>query len=133
MADFPTLRDGDALQPWHLNIIFRELERLRKMSATLPMAFNEMASDSAPPKLVNDAADQLVPVLLGGGGIDAGSWDAPASATAMVLGGGADAEFDDSASQDETLWNPYTQAIAGNKFVWACWYQGQLYVAVGDC
>jgi hypothetical protein len=30
--DFPTLRDGDLLQPRHLNLIYRELERQAKVS-----------------------------------------------------------------------------------------------------
>ncbi len=133
MADFPALNDGDELAPWHLNIIYRELERLRKMTATHPMTFDHMASEGTPPMLRNGAVDQIVPVLVGGAGIDAGTWDAPSSATVMVLGGGGDTEFDDTASQDETIWNPYETAIPPNVFAWACWYQGALYVLVGDC
>lgn len=29
--DFPEIRDGTPIEPWHLNIIYRELRRLRKM------------------------------------------------------------------------------------------------------
>lgn len=29
--DFPEIRDGDPIEPWHLNIVYRELRRLRKM------------------------------------------------------------------------------------------------------
>jgi hypothetical protein len=37
MKAFPKFRDGDPLEPWHLNLIFRELERWRKLTGQGPL------------------------------------------------------------------------------------------------
>jgi hypothetical protein len=36
---FPTLKDGDALTPWHLNVIYRELDRWNKARVAGSLAF----------------------------------------------------------------------------------------------
>lgn len=49
--DFDDIRDGTQLEPYHLNIIYRELRRLRKMTAAPPLALDSMTSTTSPPFL----------------------------------------------------------------------------------
>lgn len=49
--EFDDLKDGTVLEPFHLNIIYRELRRLRKMGAAPPLALENMNSTTAPPRL----------------------------------------------------------------------------------
>lgn len=133
-GDFPTLGDGDALQPWHLNVIYRELERLRKMTAAAPLAIDNADSAFDPPTFMTFAVDQVVPVKLDGSGIAAGSAFSPSPGTVSLLytaSGGAD--FTSSSANTETMYNIYGTAVGANKVCWAVWYNGLLYLLVGDC
>jgi hypothetical protein len=47
--DFEDLKDGDMLEPCHINVIYKELRRLRKMQATPPLAIEGMDSGDSPP------------------------------------------------------------------------------------
>jgi hypothetical protein len=47
-SDLPTLHDGDLLEPWHLNVIYAELKRWRKLRGVTPIAVNGADSDAAP-------------------------------------------------------------------------------------
>lgn len=42
-SDFPRLKSGDALEPWHMNVIYRELERWNKAGAGGGIAFQNRA------------------------------------------------------------------------------------------
>ncbi len=42
-SEFPRLKSGDALEPWHLNAIYRELERWNKAGAGGGIAFQNRA------------------------------------------------------------------------------------------
>ena len=47
--DFHDLKDGDTLEPFHLNQVYRELRRWRRAHAVPPMVIDGlMSSDSAP-------------------------------------------------------------------------------------
>lgn len=47
--DFPDLKDGDLLEPYHLNAIYRELRRWRRASAVPPMVIDGLMSSDSPP------------------------------------------------------------------------------------
>jgi len=49
--DFTDLKDGDTLAPYHLNIIYRELRRLRKMTVGPPLSLRGMDGNESPPQL----------------------------------------------------------------------------------
>lgn len=42
-SEFPKLKSGDALEPWHMNVIYRELERWNKAGAGGGIAFQNRA------------------------------------------------------------------------------------------
>lgn len=46
--DFPTLRDGDILQPWHFNILFAEARRWRKLRGAPPISVSSNDGDGTP-------------------------------------------------------------------------------------
>ena len=46
---FDDLKDGDILEPFHLNIIYRELRRWRKAKAIPPMVLDAADSADSPP------------------------------------------------------------------------------------
>jgi len=47
--DFPELKDGDQLEPFHLNIIYRELRRWRKSVFVPPIIIDGLTSSDTPP------------------------------------------------------------------------------------
>lgn len=46
--DFPTLRDGDILEPWHLNILYDEARRWRKLKGAPPINVSNNDGDGTP-------------------------------------------------------------------------------------
>jgi hypothetical protein len=56
--EFDDIKDGTKLEPYHLNIIYRELRRLRKMTAAPPLALDGMTSTTSPPVLWAASGDQ---------------------------------------------------------------------------
>ncbi len=46
---FDDLRDGDVLEPFHINIIYRELRRWRKAKAVPPMVLDGAEATDSPP------------------------------------------------------------------------------------
>ncbi len=55
--DFPRLHDGDALEPWHLNVVYDELRRLRKFQAAPPLALANGGTDPPILTLMEDFSD----------------------------------------------------------------------------
>lgn len=49
--DFVDLRDGDTLEPYHINICYRELRRWRKLKATWPLSLVGAESSDSPPAI----------------------------------------------------------------------------------
>lgn len=49
--EFDDIRDGTALEPYHLNMIYRELRRLRKMTVAGSLSLDNMTSTTSPPFL----------------------------------------------------------------------------------
>lgn len=47
--DFPRIKDGDKIEPYHFNMIYDELTRLRKMKFRGPVSTTGMDSASGPP------------------------------------------------------------------------------------
>ena len=50
-SEFPKLKSGDELTPWHLNIVYRELDRWRRMKFAGPVAYTGIDSASSPPTI----------------------------------------------------------------------------------
>ena len=67
--EFEPLEDGDRLEPFHLNIIYAELRRLRKMKAAPPLVLRGMDSDQ-PPILTDAGSTQHLIRLTANGDSD---------------------------------------------------------------
>ena len=125
-------RDGDALEPWHMNFILGFIRRWMKFDASAPLQFD--GAGESPPHLSIGDIDELVPILTPSGGLTAGSYASPTSGTATLLieyeGGPG---FTSSGANTATVYNSYTTAVGGSKFGWAKWRGPYLYIVVWDC
>lgn len=112
--EFDDIKDGTALEPWHLNIIYRELRRLRKMTAAPPLALDGMTSTSSPPLLWSRSGESGSPGKASGD-ITAATGDTPGTGTADYW------EYDGSAmvatGASEDVLNLDT-LISSGKWVW---------------
>jgi hypothetical protein len=129
---FPKLQDGDELQPWHLNVIYRELERWRQ--AKCQGAFDIVGADSdSPPTFIAYEPDRAIPAD-SGSGFAAGSVASPASQTVTLLTPtGTGAGLDASRGFTVTAYSTFGTAIAASKKIWLTTYAGFYYVLQVDC
>ncbi len=124
-------RDGDALEPWHLNFIFAFIRRWMGFDASAPLSFD--LNGESPPHLSWLGGDQLVPVVFDTG-IGAGSYAAPTAATATLLIESADGPaFTETGADTVTVQNIYTTSIGTGKVGWCAWRGPYLYLVTGDC
>lgn len=69
--DFEDIKDGTVLEPFHLNVIYRELRRLRRMQATPPLTIQGMDSGESSPVIVDWGQSDFTIRLTGNGDADA--------------------------------------------------------------
>lgn len=129
---FPSIKDGDALTPAHLNIIYRELDRWRKLSSSGLIAVDN-ADGKEPPMIMDWRTSDLVPAD-SGSGFAAGSRSSPTSATVTLLSpasGGPGL----TATNGRTVkaYNTFTAAIPASKTIWLTFSWGRYYVLQVDC
>jgi hypothetical protein len=129
---FPRLKDGDELHPYHLNIIYRELERWRRTRAAGLLDLDGVDSDS-PPTFTVYEPDIAIPAN-SGSGFAAGSPASPSSQTVTLLTPtGTGAGLDASRGFTLTAYSTFGTAIAANKTIWLTWFAGAYYVVQVDC
>jgi hypothetical protein len=131
--EFPTMEPGDEVEPFLFNIIFRELERWRKLSGSGFIHVDD-AGGKNPPRIVDWRGAALVPALLTGG-IAAGTFGSPASAAGTILvPNAASAGYTATGGRPVTIYNMYATAVTGsNKFCWLTYSNNQYYLVVADC
>ncbi len=133
MKAFPTLNPGDALFAWHLNVIYRELERLRKTQAAAPLSLDHIDDAFIPPQLSLLDAVPIVPVQLDEA-LTAGSISAPSSADCTILYGvSGDPGLSGSSGNTDTMYNLSGASVPSGRFCWGYYFNGFLYFLVGDC
>lgn len=133
MADFPTLRPGDAPYAWHFNVIYRELERLRKMTGNHPVSIEQMDSSVLPPVVSLAKTGQLVPFWLEEG-LGAGTPASPSSADCTLFystSGGPDLGSSDGNA--ETVYNISGAIVPAFRIGWGAYVNGYLYLVSADC
>jgi hypothetical protein len=89
--DFPDLKDGDQLEPWHLNCIYDELRRWRRAKGTGGVTVTG-ADGGGDPRISGDSAPGLRFAVVGSSAIaHASSSTAPSSGsgTLVTFSGGA--------------------------------------------
>lgn len=128
--EFDDLKDGTELEPFHLNIIYRELRRLRKMKASPPLVLDGMESSISTPLLWSASTDSGTPGKASGD-ISAASGDTPGTGTVAIW------EYDGSTMVDtgdtEDVLNLDT-LISDGKYVWIQpGPDGQFYVSPMQC
>lgn len=129
--EFDDLKDGTELEPFHMNIIYRELRRLRKMTAAPPLVLDGMESSVSAPMLRGPAAGR------GGlgkasGAITARSGTTPGTGTVDIWQNNAGTL---EATGDSVDVVNVGIAISSGKYVW--WQEddetGDMYVAPLEC
>lgn len=124
-------RDGDALEPWHLNFIFRFVRRWMRFDASPPLSLDN--GGEAPPHLSFLGLDDLVP-FYAGSGISAGTYTSPTSATVTLLIESSDGPgFTLSGADSATCYNISTNAVPSGSAGWAKWRGPHLYAIAWDC
>jgi hypothetical protein len=129
--EFDDLKDGTELEPFHLNIIYRELRRLRKMTASPPLVLEGMESSVSAPLL---RGSQIPRAGLGqaNGDITARSGTTPGAGTVDIWQNNAGTL---EATGDTVDVANVGIAITDGKFVW--WQEndddGETYVAPLEC
>lgn len=124
-------KDGDELQPWHLNFIFRFIKRWMRFDASPPLSLD--LSGESPPHLSLLLNDDLVPVYFASG-ISAGSPSSPANATVTLM-----VDYDDgpafttTGGDSATCYNISTVAVPSGSYGWAKWRGPYLYAIDWDC
>jgi hypothetical protein len=125
-------RDGDTLEPWHLNLIFDFIRRWDKFDVSPPLSFD--GSSDSPPSLSLLEPETLVPFQAGSGIAAATSLTSLGSATVTLLNdyqGGPD--LTTSGARTATCYNIFTTAVGTGKNGWATWRGPYLYAVVWDC
>jgi hypothetical protein len=129
---FPSIKDGDALTPAHLNMIYRELDRWRKLSGSGLIGLDNI-DGKEPPMIMDWRTSDVVPAD-SGSGFTAGSRSSPTSTTVTLLSpssGGPGL----TATNGRTVkaYNTFTTAIAAGKTIWLTFSWGRYYVHQVDC
>jgi hypothetical protein len=128
--EFEDLKDGTVLEPFHINIIYHELIRLRKMTVAPPLVLDGMASSSSAPFLWGGSGREGSPGKASGN-ISAASGATPGTGTVELW------EYDGSVmaatGETEDVLNLDT-LISSGKFVWIQpGPDGQFYVSPMQC
>lgn len=132
---FPRLRDGDALEPLHINLIYRELERWSRLQGSGAVRVEH----GDPPRIAATARELVLLVRTPAGGIPArnagtGVWG---SAAVTLYEGGLDGAGNPKStlgSRTETAYNLGPGAIPASKDAFA--YRdllGRLIIFVAYC
>jgi hypothetical protein len=130
--DFPRLKVGDELRVHHLQIIYDELNRLRRMRGAGLVDVDGMDGIS-PPTIVGHAALNLVRVWLPTG-IAAGTFGSPAIKTDAILAIDDGTGFTTTGGDTITVRNSDTTAVTGAKAGWAIPRGGGVYdLVLADC
>ena len=109
---FPRFKDGDNLEPRHINWIFSELERWRHASATPPLVFADTDGDDPPTIEFWGHPDGAYVCIPPSGGISAGTnppGGGPGYNTCPVYQINSSGGYDSLG--DFRVWNPYTAAV----------------------
>lgn len=125
-------RDGDALEPWHINYILSFIRRWNKFDVSPPLAFDNLPMSAPHLSAMIDGGD-LVPIKLTAD-LGVGSFTAPSNADCILLleyqTGPA---FTTTGAPPATVYNPFATAVPSGKFAWAAWRGPWLYLVVADC
>lgn len=129
--DFDDIKDGTRLEPYHLNIIYRELRRLRKMTAAPPLALDNMTSTTSPPLLWSLNPGQSV-LAMTSSSVTARSGATAGTGTATLQDFDGTA-FVASTAPDEAVFNFSATAIVTAKYCVLTDFGGYLFVTSVEC
>ncbi len=130
-VDFPDVRDGDTIEPWWFNVIYRELRRWRKVKAVPPLAVS-FAEGSASP-VFSMGRIETIRIGKASGSISArsgstygtGTWT-PQDDSGSALSNGGD--------PNQACKNLLDKTIATNSYLIVGWDGASWWVlAVGTC
>jgi hypothetical protein len=128
--DFADVADGDAIEPHHLNDVYAELRRWRRLEGDGLVVVNHADGATTPPHLSWGGGAILYPAFVGASNIAARSGSTPGSGTVTLQ------EFDGTsfvAGAGVTAFNSWSQAVTAGKLCWVFWFSGAWWVLPWDC
>lgn len=130
--EFKHVKVGDELRCEHINAIYDELNRWRRMKGA-GLVDVDGADGTSPPTIVGHAAGGLLPAQLTSG-IAAGSIASPTTASGTLLvPAGTLGGFTATGGASITITNIYATAVTGSKTCWVAPRAGRFYLVVADC
>src|SRR4051794_30970905 len=104
-TEFPKLKSGDELTPWHLNIIYRELDRWRRLKFAGPVAYSGIDSASSPPVVTILGTGAQGRPGKASGDIAAASGDTPGTGTVAIWRYDGSTMVDTGKTEDVLNWD----------------------------
>lgn len=131
---FREFKEGDAFEPWIINLIFKELARWRKLSASGSIGVTNADNPDAPPTINDWRTDPLLPAVLTGA-LSAGSLSSPTSAggTLLLVTAVGSTGYTATGGMAITVYNLSTSAVSSGKFCWVKPMNGNYYLISADC
>lgn len=130
--DFELMQDGDELTIDHINVIYQELMRWRRMTGSGAIDVDSAAGED-PPTIVDARMKALSPATLTGA-LAAGSLASPTTAAAtLLLPTGSSGALTATGGASITIYNASTTAVASGKFCWVSMRYGLYYLVSADC
>ncbi len=132
--DFPTLKSGVTLEPWHLNIIYAELRRWRKLKVVPPLSSTGVNSADNIPPVIRFVGQGNAALAKTSSSITARSGTTAGSGTATLQDfDGASFSAAKDPPADETVFNFSGTAIDTGKYVMLTAWQGAWFVTAVEC
>lgn len=132
--DFPELKSGDTLEPWHLNVIYRELKRWRKMKVIPPLASSGITSTDGIPPVLRFIGQGNSALAITSSSITARAGTTAGTGTATIQDfDGTDFSATVDPADDETVFNFSGTAIDTGKYVMLTFWQDAWFVTAVEC
>jgi hypothetical protein len=134
---FPRFEDGDPLEPWIINMILDELERLGQLSGSGLIGVDN-ASGDGPPTIVDyrDDGGAILPAQLTST-LAAGTIVAPTTGTMTLLAatGTGGALTTTGGTPGVTVRNTlnFSATLASGTHIWVAYYSGAYYLIQASC
>jgi hypothetical protein len=130
--DFTLMEDGDELTIDHINVIYQELTRWRKLVGSGAIHVDD-ADGEGPPTIVDLRMRSISPATLTAS-LAAGSLASPTTAAGtLLLPTGTSGALTATGGRSITIYNASTTAVASGKFCWVALVFGSYYLVSADC
>ena len=129
---FELMEDGDELTIDHINVIYQELLRWRRLTGSGSIGVDN-ADGEGPPAIIDYRMKSLRPAKLTAS-LSAGSLASPTTAAGTLLvPTGSSGAYTATGGTSVTVYNLSTTAVASGKFCWVTQANSKYYLVSADC